>query len=449
MNLARFGLTRNSKGEIVEDGSEEWVQEKAPRYPGLEIPELEHLPGVCFGAPQLGAAAGSTRSKASRRRREKKVRRFINRRKNTSKEFVAKMKVKFDLLDLKKPIPEMEKSELLAHFGEGKGKKLRKVDKKKFAFNCLWQLYGDIQAGRAPEFAKVSCNLRTIYYYYKQVFREHPSIFDKTDNIYDNFPRAMKAMVLAGLLSYKDLRIVDDRRAYRSMPPSYGNTNVILLAEKEGFVGRFFQLGAQYGVITQITRGVSSLLMADSMLTEMFEAGYDLKKPITILSFCDFDPVGSSIPIHFVKHLKALGFTNVKKFKQYGDKTMTRLTEGGKRKRVSQVRPCLDVVNPHDLPSNVRNKLRHSLKAKIRDNPTTADWAFVTGGVTGTGRNKQYAITSELLLPYLAEHLDEKIRPLLEKPPEVFGRRLNYSYLRTCIREYIGARAERGLLNGI
>ena len=179
----------------------------------------------------------------------------------------------------------------------------------------------------------------------------------------------------------------------------------------------------------------------------MYEAGYDMSKQLNILSFCDFDPVGTSIPYHFAEHLKILGFKNIKNFSQYGELTMTR-REGRKKKTVSQIRPCLDIVSPHDLERSVRNRLAHKLPASVRDNPSTADWAFITRGVTGTGKNKSLAISSEMLLPYVTAQLDEKIRPLLTKPPEVFGRKLNYSYLHRAIREYIGARVERGLLEG-
>ena len=70
-------------------------------------------------------------------------------------------------------------------------------------------------------------------------------------------------------------------------------------------------------------------------------------------------------------------------------------------------------------------------------------------GVTGTGKKKKYAISSEMLLPYLAANLNEKILPLLDKPPEKFTRRLNYTYFRTALREYIGARVEHGLFEEI
>ena len=204
--------------------------------------------------------------------------------------------------------------------------------------------------------------------------------------------------------------------------------------------------------MAQITDGQSTLLMTDTMLTEMAEAGFDMSKNLNILSYCDFDPVGTSIPYHFVGHLNVLGFYNVNEFTQYGDQVMKRLDEQLSRKNrpvymeITQRRPCLDIVNPHDLDRQTVKRIRHTLTASIADNPTTADWAFITGGVTGTGRNKELVISSEQFLPYLDEHLEKKILPLLGKAPEAVGRRSNFKFLHKAIREYIGARAERDAL---
>jgi hypothetical protein len=483
LNLARFGLTRDDRHNVVPEGSvdlEEISEAEAQRDPldvqVIEVP-LESEPRtqgtiITFDALELdGDVLTATRGRS--RRTSKK---YVRKKKNTSKKFVERMKKQFQIVDLDKPIREMKEDELLAHFredetqaekrrrqqedAERRSRRRRRrpnrrseeykgpfIDKRKFALNVIWQIYGDIKAGRPPEFVKVSCNIRSFYYFMKTVIRDNKKIFDDSDNIYDHFSRGMKDIVLAGLVSYRDFKIVDDRRSYRLLPPAYGNTNVILLAEKDSFVGRFFELGSRYGVVVQITKGRGSVLMTDTLLTEMFEAGFDMNKQLSILSFCDFDPVGSSIPYHFAAHLRGLGFTNIREFAQYGELTQTKALSGGSKKTISQIRPCLDIVNVHELETKIRNSLRHEMPSSVRDNPSTADWAFITKGVTGTGRNKTYAISSEMLLPYLEAQLSEKILPLLEKPPETFGRKLAYEYLRGAIREYIGARAERGLLD--
>ena len=194
----------------------------------------------------------------------------------------------------------------------------------------------------------------------------------------------------------------------------------------------------------QITEGLSSFVSADTMLTEMFESGFDMNKELVILSFCDFDPAGSSIPIHFCEHLKSLGFTNVRKFEQYGNATTYRKQKNGKRKKLSQIRPCLDIISPKDLLVKERNRIAHKLDSKIINDDRTLNWAFETGGITGTGKNAKMGISSEMLLGYVDERVDTIMKELRAKPSDKFGRKLNYSYLHGAIREYIGARVERG-----
>jgi hypothetical protein len=472
VNLARFGLTRNEAGHVVDEGSYDLVDiselEANISSVGVEVIDTKGMqsnlmelaremglfdpPQEAFDLGYSSAAMNAQRTRATRRRRSKpKPKTYVKRKKNTTKKFIARMKKKYELLDLKRPIREMGRDELLAHFEDAESVKSRYVDKKKFARNVIWQLYQEIQAGQVPEFARVSCNIRSIYYYLKTAILDNKSVFKKADNIYNNFTEAMQDLVLAGLISYKDFNIIDDRRSYRLMPPEYGNTNVILLAEKDSFVGRFFELGSQYGVMVQITKGLGSVLMVDTMLTEMFEAGYNMNQQLAVLSFCDFDPVGTSIPYHFAKHLRALGFSNIRNFSQYGEGWVTYELPGKEDKngnpirgKANQVRPCLDIVPPFELPAKVRTKIRHRIPASQRDDPSTAQWAAITKGVTGRG-SKKYAISSEMFLPYLADSLNEKILPLLAKPPEAFTRRLNYTYLKTALREYVGARVEHGL----
>lgn len=472
MNLARFGLLKTSSGAMAPDGFTEEVEiteEEARALPReaytVEILEqqtplerfAERAAGLGLGessgdfsamslprpgAPARGRSAGSSTRPIPPSRPVK----YVKHEKRTSKEFVDKLKEEHGLLDLDGSILKMEPRDLLRHFHRPGN--ADEVDKNLFARNVVWHFYREIQAGRTPDFVKEGCNIRTIFYVVKPVFTQK-RVFADVESFYGNFTEGFKALVEAGLISYRDFNIMDDRKPFRFLPDPDFNTNVLLLAEKKAFAGRFSALASKYGVMAQITDGQSTLLMTDTMLTEMFEAGFDLNKNLSILSFCDFDPVGSSIPYHFVEHLKVLGFHNVNEFAQYGEQTMRRPT--GERdsegrpafKKISQKRPCLDIVNPHELERELVERIRHKLKAEVQNNPTTADWAFITGGVTGTGRNKEYAISSEQFLPYLDEHLEKKLLPILGKPPEAVGRRSNFKYLAKALKEYIGTRALR------
>jgi hypothetical protein len=340
----------------------------------------------------------------------------------------------------------MEAQDLLKHFH--RPRRPKEIDKKLFARNVVWHFYREIASGKIPDFVKEGCNIRTIYYLVKPIITQK-RIFEDLESFYDNFTEAFKTLVEAGLISYRDFNILDDNKASRFLPDPDFNTNILLLSEKKAFAGRFSALASKYGVMAQVTEGQSKLITADSMLTEMFEAGFDLDKNISILSFCDFDPVGTSIPYHFVQHLKTLGFHNINEFAQYGDQVMSRLTDENDKDgqpiylKVSQKRPCLDIVNPHELDRDIIERIRHKLDDDVQDNPTTADWVFMTGGVTGTSRNKEFAISSEQFLPYLDEHLEKKLLPLLAKPAEAVGLRSNLKFLAKALKEYIGTRALR------
>lgn len=451
MNLARFGLLKTSEGKMAPDGfveqveiTEEEARSLSPDAYTVQIQE----PSGDDGLAAMTRAAATPRPRASGNRPISPSRpvKYVKHQKRTSKEFVDKVKAEQGLLDLDGSILDMAPQDLLKHFH--RPRKPNEVDKNLFARNVVWHFYREIESGKAPAFVKEGCNIRTIFYVVKPIFTQK-RVFADVESFYDNFTEAFKTLVEAGLISYRDFNILDDNKAFRFLPDPDFNTNILLLSEKKAFAGRFSALASKYGVMAQVTEGQSKLVTADSMLTEMFEVGFDLNKNLSILSFCDFDPTGTSIPYHFVQHFKTLGFHNINEFAQYGDRVMNRPTDENDShgrpiyKRVSQKRPSLDIVNPHELDREIVNRIRHKLEPAIQDNPSTADWVFITGGVTGTGRNKEYAISSEQFLPYLDEHLEKKLMPLLAKPAEAVGRRSNFKFLAKALKEYIGTRALR------
>ena len=190
MNLARFGLCRNSKGDVVPDGSTEEVV-----------------------AVEIGP--------------EGKRKKYKRRRKNTSKRFIAEMKKKFNLLDLEKPIWNFDRRELLENFAKPSKEELLlkygnnfenkrpledyegpMIDKNKFAANILWQCYKMIESGNAPFFCEKACSLRTFHYCVKALTTANKDIFNDSPDIYGNVTRRCRAMVTAGLISYKDINVV-------------------------------------------------------------------------------------------------------------------------------------------------------------------------------------------------------------------------------------------------
>lgn len=125
MNLARFGLTRNESGRVVEEGSYDLVDiseiEANQSSLGVEVIdtkgmqqdliELAQSLGL-FDPPQESFDLGyssltlSTRKRGTRKKKPK-PQKYVRRKKNTTKKFVDRMKKKYDLLDLDRPIRDM------------------------------------------------------------------------------------------------------------------------------------------------------------------------------------------------------------------------------------------------------------------------------------------------------------------------------------------------------
>lgn len=506
MNLARFGLLKNSEGAMEPEGGIELVEiteREAMNAPYRGISKFESKEELLGRAQTLGAilttsfnsqlysntvsrsASTPTSSLAQFEPnftpvdmtmsvtpiRPKKKRKYVKHVKKTSKKFVAKTKKKLGILDFGKPVISTFKKgddrgirfhlsadEVLELFP--KKNNADKLDKNLFARNVVWQLYL-LAKTDPPEFMKKGCNMRTIFYLFKPTLTNSGIFTDDSektkkqkkkddgdiDSFYGNFTRAVQKLVLEGLISYRDLYIDDDRKPFRFLPPARFNTHILLLAEKKAYVGRFMTLASRYGVMSQITRGRSTYLMTDTMLTEMFDLGYDFSKNLNILSFCDFDPVGTSIPIHFVKHLAKLGFHNVNHFAQYGDLIHKFETDDKDEnddpiyEDVPQIRPSLDIVNPLEFDAKTRRRMRHKLKSNLRNDPSTKKWSLATGGVTGTGKNTTYAISAEQFIPYIEEELEKKITPLLSVPEEMVGLSSRLRLLTRELQRHIGIRA--------
>ncbi|MCA9775172.1 MAG: hypothetical protein KC800_00590 [Candidatus Eremiobacteraeota bacterium] len=489
MNLERFGLIKNDQGAIEPEGSGELVE--VPEHEALnssaEIYKYESVQELLDRARTLAANlptslttqfysrafhhaqsarpidAGMMVQPIPPRRRRK----YVKHEKKTSKAYVEKTKKKRGILDFDNPLVTIEDEVVSFHLTADEALELfpkknnpDKLDKNLFARNVVWQLYQLTLRGKPPEFMAKGCNMRTIFYLMKPTLTANKIFTDdaeKTkkqkakdegdiDSFYGNFTKAVQTLVLDGLISYRDLYIEDDRKPFRFLPPARFNTHILLLAEKKAYLGRFLAYASKYGVMAQITKGLSTYLMTDTLLTEMFELGYDFSKDLTILSFCDFDPVGSSIPHHFAKHLKELGFHNITQFEQYGSETFhldTKKRKNGRKvyEKVVQRRPCLDIVNPHELDPETKEQIRHALKPDQRDDYSTTKWARITGGVTGTGRNTKYAISAEQFLPYINEQLEKKIAPLLAVPSEEVGLSSSLKALTRALQRHIGIRA--------
>lgn len=121
-----------------------------------------------------------------------------------------------------------------------------------------------IRAGNPPEFFHTSANVRSFSYYCRDLVRKHSWSFGGAKDVYEIISTELTAMVKAGLYSYKDFNIVDERRVYRQLAPVYANPHLVLIGEKISFFGLCVKYANRYGLTIQMTRGIPSFVTSDT-----------------------------------------------------------------------------------------------------------------------------------------------------------------------------------------
>ena len=432
MNLDRFGLFQDDdrgllKTRLSSPSSSPSSQQASAskRQAGLSNQTFERLFTAAVAAKKKKGTAAKPKQKTAKPPQQAKTKTKKPAKKTPSKakktdtpspgEQHEKLKKQFELVDFDEDITQMSLETLRRHFGYISGS----INKGLFVNNVLWQVYRLFKAGNAPPFIKNGGSVRSFWYHVKKVVQDHPRVFDVDKDLDGLFSKQLSAMVRAGLLSYKDLKITDDRESFRRLAPLYGNPHIILLGEKFSFLSKLIEVNLQYGITIQCSKGMPSLVMADTMITEMAEAGYDMSQEFIILTFTDFDPTGWNIGNTFARHLKELGIKNIRRFNQY-----------------PTPRDCLDVVCPHDLPADFLERARLTMKAKLQRAALTRRWALATGGLYKRG-GINYAVSAEEHLGFLDAMLAEKIAPFLVQKPEVFTRMINFEYLSEMMGKYL------------
>lgn len=330
-----------------------------------------------------------------------------------------RLKGSLGLLDIEDDIIRMDLKALRDHFGYQNGN----IKRGDFVRNVIWQVYRKTKAGEPPLFVRNGGNVRSLWYHCKPTYRRHRRSFGSPE-LDGLFSPALTELTSAGLLGYRDLNLIDVNRASRWVAPSYGTTNIILLAEKSAFTSKLIELGQRYGVTVQASGGQSSRVTVDTMLSEMADAGYDLTREFIVYALVDFDPAGWNIATEFVNQLRSLGLKKVREFRPY---------------QMRGAQPWIDMVEVKDLGSEFLAENRFRLNARARRANLTKRWANATGGLYGRG-GTDWAISSDEFLEMLDDHLDRKIRPMLRRTPENFQRLSSFDQLAKLSREYLTTR---------
>jgi hypothetical protein len=417
VNLDRFGLYQDDERGLLKTRlSSPSSSKKAPaskRQGSAETFERLFTAAVAAKKKKKGTTAKPPQAKTKNKKPVKKAPSKAQKTETPSSK--EELKKKFELVDFEEDITQMSLETLRRHFGYISGS----INKGLFVNNVIWQVYRLFQAEKAPPFIKNGGSVRSFWYHVKKVVQDHPRAFKVKKDLDGLFSKQLAEMVRAGLLSYKDLKITDDRESFRKLAPLYGNPHIILLGEKFSFLSKLIEIHLQYGITIQCSKGMPSLVMADTMFTEMAEAGYDMSQEFIILTFTDFDPTGWNIGNTFARHLKEIGVKNIRSFNQY-----------------PTPRDCLDVVCPHDLPADFLERSRLVMKAKLQRAALTRRWALATGGLYKRG-GINYAVSAEEHLGFLDAMLAEKIAPFLVQRPEVFTRMINLEHLSEIMGKYL------------
>jgi hypothetical protein len=228
------------------------------------------------------------------------------------------------------------------------------------------------------------------------IIKAHSRSFGKKTDFHKLFGQALSRLTEAGLIAYRDLNFIDVNRVNRWVAPSYGARNVVVMAEKRAFSDELLRVGKKFGVTVQATGGVPSRVTVETMLLEMADAGHDLTKPFVAFVMVDFDPYGWQLAHSFVEQMLQLGIKKVRRFYPYG------------RERPPQ--PWIDIVRTDELKPEFIEAERHPLGGRSRK--LVDEWIRATGGLYGRG-GKEWALSSESLLGYLEDHLENKLPKFL------------------------------------
>jgi hypothetical protein len=171
--------------------------------------------------------------------------------------------------------------------------------------NVVYQAYSWIQKGKAPA---IDGNLRSLYYQWvkpvlSKLVRELGKI--KTDP-YDEMSNAMEYFIVdLKLFRYEDFGLVDERWENRFFSDGR-NPNVLVFAEKNGFVKWLQEVSRRFGVHA-IALGGSPSHLSTEYLVGQLRKKFKSFEPLVLFGVTDYDPSGADIAASFREQLERQG----------------------------------------------------------------------------------------------------------------------------------------------
>jgi len=284
-----------------------------------------------------------------------------------------------------------------------------------FFRNVIWQLYEYIQAGKPPDFYNKRGFVRGMWYHIKSRISRYKQL---RGHYYGTMGSTLADLVREGLFSYKDFNFRDRDSDQRLL--GIDNRHIIVFCEKDGFISIMEQIAADYGCTVITLGGIPSFLSSNYLVSEMFEAGFDMGQEFFCFSIVDFDPAGDNAAEEFIKQLQESGLKRFHDFEQYKSKY-----------------PRLDLAQPKNLTGEDIDAVKYTLPAKVQRAAQTIKWAERTGGVDGKGSRKYGLESDEFTEERIYQLVEQALTPYLKTDPDIVKRRAIMRRLKKSVTDFM------------
>lgn len=176
---------------------------------------------------------------------------------------------------------------------------------KELCRNVVYQAYSWIQKGKAPA---IDGNLRSLFYQWlKPVLSKLAKMLSRTKtDPYDEMLNAMEFFVVdLKLFRYEDFGLVDERWENRFFSDGR-KPNVLVFAEKNGFVKFLQEVSRKFGVHAVALGGSPSHLSTEFLVSQLRKK-FTSFEPLVLYGITDYDPSGADIAASFREQLERQG----------------------------------------------------------------------------------------------------------------------------------------------
>ena len=172
--------------------------------------------------------------------------------------------------------------------------------------NIIWQLRQRIIRKEKPFYEEL---IRTFWYsYIKPTLARAGALSDKTDQYAQLIEQLVIMVKDYAIMDYKDIGFRDDKAANRAVGI---NSNIIVVAEKQGHQGFLAEIGDKYQISTIALGGQPSLLNIEYFVNDLKKQRVNLQRSFYIFTIVDYDTFGWIIKDAFIDNLKHYGIKHL------------------------------------------------------------------------------------------------------------------------------------------